>query len=154
MLKIPEQFDSRFIRVVASVIAPGAVALAPWLFAVAAWSPESGEWLFDNSALPNATLVLLIFCIGMVCENLGSRVEVGLDERHGAQDKAWSHYLRQPKDELVGHGYISSLVTRLKFELGMFIALIVAIPGIAALAFCLAALSAGTGTGWLIGVTS
>ena len=142
MLKIPEQFDSRFVRVLAGVIVPGAVALVPWLFVATAWYPAVGEWLFKNQALSNATLLLLVFCIGMVCENLGSRVEFRLDKQHGAQDKAWSEYLTQPRDQLVGHGYISSLVTRLKFELGMFVALIAAIPGVAILSIYFAALPA------------
>jgi hypothetical protein len=146
MLKIPEQFDSRFVRVVAGVIVPGAVALIPWLLVTSACYPGVGEWLFKNAALPNATLVLLVFCVGMVCENLGSRLEVHLEQENEAHGYAWREYLTQPKDHLVGHGYISSLVTRLKFELGMFVALIAAIPGIAALAFCLAAMPARAGT--------
>jgi hypothetical protein len=150
MLKIPEQFDSRFVRVLAGVIVPGAVALVPWLLVASASYPAVGEWLFENEALPNATLLLLVFCIGMICENLGSRVEVRLDNKHGAQDKAWSEYLTQPRDQLVGHGYISSLVTRLKFELGMFVALISAIPAVAILSFYSATLPVDAASGLLV----
>ncbi len=81
----------------------------------------------------------------MICENVGSRVEVRLDESYGAQHEDWAQYLCLPKDGLVGHGYISSLVTRLKFELGMFVGLIVAVPAIVVLVLlkALALITAG-----------
>jgi hypothetical protein len=135
-MNIPERFDGRFVRFMAGVMAPGAVALMPWLLVAGKAYPNFGLWLFAGSALPVATLALAVFCAGMVLENIGSRLEVRLDQAHQIDEEAWHAYLNQTQGSLIGHGYISSLVTRLKFELGMSFALPVAAFGIAALAFC------------------
>jgi hypothetical protein len=135
-MKLPEQFDARFIRILSTLIAPGAVALVPWLLVAGKAYPEFSLWLFAGDALSIATLVLWIFCTGMVLENFGSRLELSLDQEHNIDENAWATYLQQKKDELVGHGYISSLVTRLKFELGMVFALPIAAVALAILAFC------------------
>lgn len=136
MTSLPERFDSRFIRFMAAVIVPGAVALVPWLLMAGKAYPDFGEWLFDNNSLSNATLLISIFCAGMIVENLGSRLEVRLDQEHAIDKSAWTAYLCQPQGSLVGHSYISSLVTRLKFELGLVFALPVAAVGLCIFAFC------------------
>jgi len=135
-MRLPEQFDARFVRVLAALIAPGAVALVPWLLVAGKAYPEFSLWLFAGDTLSIATLVVWIFCTGMVLENFGSRLELRLDREHDIDQKAWESYLQQKKDELVGHGYISSLVTRLKFELGMVFALPLAAAALGILAFC------------------
>jgi len=135
-MRIPEQFDSRFVRIIAGIIAPGALTLIPWLLVADEKYPAVGEWLFRNEVLSSAALLLLVFSIGMVCENIGSHVELHFDKKHKSQDESWTQYLKQRADNLVGHRYISSLVTRLKFELGMFVALPFAALAIAVLGFC------------------
>ena len=134
-MRVPEQFDARFVRVLASLIAPGAVALVPWLLVAGKAYPDFSLWLFSGDTLAIGTLALWIFCTGMVLENFGSRLELQLDREHDIDQKAWETYLQQKKDELVGHGYISSLVTRLKFELGMVFALPLAAVALGILAF-------------------
>lgn len=135
-MRLPEQFDGRLVRVLATLIAPGAVALVPWLLVAGKAYPEFSLWLFAGDALSIAALALWIFCTGMVLENFGSRLELRLDREHDIDQKAWESYLQQKRDELVGHGYISSLVTRLKFELGMVFALPLAAAALGILAFC------------------
>lgn len=136
MTASPERLDGRLLRIIAGVIIPGAVALVPWLLVLAQAYPAFGDWIFSGEILPNAALVIVVFCGGMFMENFGSRLEVFFDRQHGINYDAWSRYLRQPQGELVGHGYISSVVTRFKFELGMIFALPIATVAVAVLAFC------------------
>lgn len=136
MSPLPERLDGRFLRIIAGVVIPGTVALVPWLLVVAQTYPTFGDWIFSGEILPNAALVIMVFGSGMFLENFGSRLEVFFDRENKMNEEAWSRYLRQPQGELVGHGYISSLVTRLKFELGMVFALPIAAVALAILAFC------------------
>jgi O-antigen/teichoic acid export membrane protein len=133
---LPERLDGRLLRIIAGVVIPGAVASVPWLLVVAQTYPAFGDWIFSGEILPNTTLVIVVFCAGMFLENFGSRLEVFFDRENKMNEAAWSRYLQQPQGELVGHGYISSVVTRFKFELGMIFALPIAALAAAVLAFC------------------
>ena len=63
-------------------------------------------------------------------ENLGSRLEERLSEKVRINDKAWTLYLQSDPNSTTGHAYISSVVTRFKFELGAFFATPVALAAL------------------------
>jgi hypothetical protein len=140
MTALPERLDGRLLRILAGVVMPGAVGLVPWLLVLAQAYPAFGGWIFRGDLLPNAALLGAVFCAGMFLENFGSQLEVLFDRHHGIEKEAWVRYLRQPQGELVGHAYISSVVTRFKFELGMIFALPAAALAVAVLAFCQSAM--------------
>jgi hypothetical protein len=133
-MKAPEAYDSRFIRFLAAVLTPGAVAAWPWLIALGLSQPEVGRWLMQPSALPYTAILVITVVAGLLLENAGSRLEVLLERKH-LHKRAWNAYLRSSPNSLVGHTYITSVVTRLKFELAMPFALIIGAAGVVAIAF-------------------
>ncbi len=149
---MPESYDSRFIRFLAAVLTPGAVAAWPWLLALGLLEPHVGKWLMQPSALSYTVILVVTIVSGLLLENAGSRLEYCLEKRH-LHKRAWSAYLRSDPNSKVGHSYISSVVTRLKFELAMPFALFIGAGGVANLAFCQVALAPNAA--WaLIGVSA
>jgi len=78
---------------------------------------------------------VIISFVGLMLEDIGSRIESILDDRAqktpGSDHmETWYSYLRIAFDsEPIGRRYIKTLVTRLKFELGSSVALILADAG-------------------------
>jgi hypothetical protein len=139
-MKMPESYDSRFIRFLTAVLTPGAVAAWPWLVALGLSQPDVGKWLMQASALPYTVIFVVTTVAGLLLEDLGSRLECCL-ERNQLHKRAWATYLRSSPNSLVGHTYITSVVTRLKFELAMPFALVVGAGGVATIAFFQSALA-------------
>ena len=133
-MKAPEAYDSRFIRFLAAVLTPGAVAAWPWLIALGLSQPQVGRWLMQASALPYTAILVVTIVAGLLLEDAGSRLE-DLLERRLLHKRAWTAYLRSNPNSLVGHTYITSVVTRLKFELAMPFALLIGSAGVAVVAF-------------------
>lgn len=158
-MKMPDSYDSRFIRFLAAVLTPGAVAAWPWLIAFGLTQREIGAWLMQANALPYTVILLVTIVVGLLLEDAGSRLESALEKKI-LHKKAWTAYLRSEPDTKVGHAYISSVVTRLKFELAMPFALIIGALGCVAIAFhqgaltlCAAGILSATVSGivaWLI----
>jgi hypothetical protein len=139
-MKAPESYDSRFIRFLAAVLTPGAVAAWPWLVALGLSQPEVGGWLMQASALPYTVILVVTIVAGLLLEDAGSRLEYLLERNH-LHKRAWNAYLRSDPNSLVGHAYITSVVTRLKFELAMPFALLIGAGGVLVVAFRQCALS-------------
>lgn len=127
-MKAPEAYDSRFIRFLAAVLTPGAVAAWPWLIVLGLSQQEVGRWLIQTSALPFTVILVVTVVSGLLLEDAGSRLEYFLEKKL-LHKRAWTSYLRSKPDAKVGHVYISSVVTRLKFELAMPFALIIGALG-------------------------
>ena len=136
---MPESYDARFIRFLAAVLTPGAVAVWPWLIAFGISQRDIGRWFLDGGALSYTTILIVTVVAGLLLENLGSRLESCLETKV-VRKSAWWAYLRSDPTAKVGHAYISSVVTRLKFELAMPFALLAGALGIAVIAFHQAAL--------------
>jgi hypothetical protein len=139
-MKMPEAYDSRFIRFLAAVLTPGAVAAWPWLISFGLSEREVGKWLMSASALQYTVILVVTIVSGLLLENAGSRLEHIL-ERNKLHKRAWSAYLRSGPNSKVGHAYISSVVTRMKFELAMPFALVIGAGGVATIAFFQSALA-------------
>lgn len=147
---MPESYDSRFIRFLAAVLSPGAVAAWPWIVALGLSQPDVGRWLMQASALPYTVILVVTAVAGLLLEDVGSRLE-SLLEKGLFHEKAWCAYLRGAPNGKVGHAYISSVVTRLKFELAMPAALVVGGIGAAVVAWGQQVLSS-VGAGVLIAI--
>ena len=74
-MKAPEAYDSRFIRFLAAVLTPGAVAAWPWLIALGLSQPQVGRWLMQASALPYTAILVVTIVAGLLLEDAGSRLE-------------------------------------------------------------------------------
>ncbi|PYX63820.1 MAG: hypothetical protein DMG78_31245, partial [Acidobacteria bacterium] len=81
-------------------------------------------------------LFLVVVFLGLVIEDMGARIEswmdICADKRTGSKHtEEWYAYLRTAfVSEPIGRRYIRNLVTRLKFELGTSIAILVSAVGL------------------------
>ena len=114
----------------ATTIVPGALALGPYVLIAAYYvHPVAEFW----EAHPNAfvtILAILVIAAGLLCEDLGSEIEVRwLDRKMKNRDakfqERWDKYLQLVlEDSRVGKKYLKSVLLRFKFELAMIPAVI------------------------------
>lgn len=129
-------FQTEVFRPIVTLMIPGAIAGAPWLIGLTWQYPNFLSRLERDSALSAVVIALATVAIGMICENLGSHIETRFDGRLKEELKAtWNAYLRTAFiADPVGRRYARTLVLRLKFELGVLVALSISLLGIIYLA--------------------
>jgi len=119
-----------------SLVLPGLTAISTWFL----WLMKAErlrEMAARNHAETALVLMLLsIFC-GLIVDDIGIRVEtLWLDKRreartNGLHFEEWWRYLRTPFEaEPSGRRHLRTLVSRLKFELGVPVALLIALPAL------------------------
>jgi hypothetical protein len=125
-------FGSEFFQPMMTLFAPGAVAVCSWFVGWIQRSNMMAELVSRNHTESAFLLVLTGFVVGLLLENLGSLIEGEyFDKRLPHKERKYQHhieewflYLRQAfAVEPVGHRYLRRLVTHMKFELGMGLAL-------------------------------
>jgi hypothetical protein len=128
-------FKSELFRPLAILVVPGSIALAPFFLLVAANNPEIGRVSNENPFGMVGILLILATASGLILENVGSRIERGIDqcmvERYlPAHDDLWCRYLELKTDsELVAQRYLRTVVTRTKFVLSFLPALLIFLLG-------------------------
>lgn len=141
----PSEFLSReIIRPLITLAIPGGVAIAPYVYLLHTNATVVNLWENHETALIFFLLVISL-AVGLLLEDIGSEIENFFFDCVEKNDPTWNKYLKKPSySELKDLGtnqegtyitetnkdYIRSIVLRLKFELGMFIAIVFAIPGL------------------------
>ncbi len=129
-------FNRQVLRGLTTLVIPGAVILASYLALLAYHFPGWADYWLTN---PGSTLIIVLvvsLAAGMIIDNLGGLIESRiLDKILSYKDsdhmKNWEEYLACPDDErIVAYGYLRSLLLRMKFELNLSVAFILAIPGL------------------------
>lgn len=129
-------FNADFFRALATLIIPGSIALSSWSVELVLRFERLKELVSNNHIETAFVLFVLVVFIGLVIEDIGSRIEAFMDGRadkatNGQQTKDWYSYLKTAfVCEAIGRRYIRTLVTRLKFELGTSVGLLVADIGL------------------------
>src|SRR5579859_4456255 len=136
MKELFSAFGSAVFFPLVSLVLPGLTATTSW-FVLAMRSQAVQSIVARNHTETAFVLMLIWLFIGIVIDDLGMRVEsLWLDRLRDAKTKGlhfqeWWEYLRKPFEiEPSGRRHLRTLVVRLKFELGVPIALIVGIPGV------------------------
>jgi hypothetical protein len=124
-----------------TVVAPGALALAPYAALVLAAHPRAAAYFAGHEAVSLSVAVILAIGSGFFVESLGSYVEYYLlDSRHvnrTAMQRSWWRYLRIAwKVEPTGQHYLRRILAIFKFELNGFVATVAALPGLLWIASC------------------
>ena len=119
---------------IATVVAPGAVASAPYVWGVLSKADGLKAFLSQHESIALAAAILLWIATGFVVDSAGSYVEVyGIDRRrmdHTELIDTWWRYLRIAwKTEPVGQHYLRRMLVSFKFELNMSVAAAASIPG-------------------------
>jgi hypothetical protein len=132
-------FGSEIFRPLATLVLPGLLALFTWTVVVVCDVPWVADFAKVNHAEFSGVVIVIATFLGLVFEDVGSRIENKIYDIHSkrdesgriAKDKDWYPYLQIAFSiEPVGHRYLRTLVLRLKFELGCFSASLVAAVGV------------------------
>lgn len=126
-MTLPSGLNTRFIRLVAALIIPGAIVAVTFVPFVFHWLSPELKWIADSSKVAQGTgfFILSIF-FSMLIEDVSSRIEEAMYERTKDEndDNNWYHYLLRPLDrDSIMVRYIGELVLRMKFELSVMLAL-------------------------------
>ena len=128
-----------FDRVLIQLIIPGLIAAFPFMLIFTDVQLQS---LVDDiqhvSPLSTLGIVLIALIVGIMIENIGSRIEVYYydwrqKDLHTDYIQVWKKYLQLSyENEPVGQRYLRNILFRMKFELSMAVALV-----IMAIGFCI-----------------
>jgi len=126
---------NELFRPLVQILVPGTVALAPYALIAAYYNPKLYSF-WDKHANTFGVLALVaVIAAGFLLEDIGSKIELHWDkvlnkerEDHNAD---WKRYLSlRLKDEIIGQRYLERVVLRMKFELSLVPALVLALLGI------------------------
>jgi len=111
-------------RPFATIVAPGALGVAPFAVLLYAHNPPAGAFWDTHPIATGIGLFIGSLAAGLVFEDLGARVEGGidwvLDKRDPHHLPTWKQYLLLVlSPEPIGQRYLRTLVFRLKFELAV-----------------------------------
>lgn len=136
MKELFSAFGSAVFFPLVSLVLPGLTAMSSW-FVLLAGRTDFQELVKQNHTETAFVLMLLSIFAGIVIDDLGMRIEsLWLDRRRDARTQGrhfaeWWAYLRKPfAIEPSGRRHLRNLVARLKFELGVPVALVLGVPGI------------------------
>ncbi|QWD79250.1 hypothetical protein ICV01_06255 [Polynucleobacter sp. MWH-Spelu-300-X4] len=115
---------NEFFRPLSTLIIPGGIAFAPWAILIALNNQSILDLVKTNNGIVITIFLSLSLVIGMLLEDLGSRIELLCDgclyKRDPEAENRWFNYLKlELKDEVIGQRYLRTLLVRLKFELAI-----------------------------------
>ena len=128
-------FGSEVFRPLVTLFLPGMLAVCPWIFAVGSLYPRAATFAGEDRLETTILVVLAALFIGLLCEDVGSELELvwdkRLDARNGQHTQEWYDYLRLTfQAEPIGHRYLRTILLRFKFELGTSIGAALSLLGI------------------------
>jgi hypothetical protein len=135
MKEVFSAFGTEIFRPLITLVLPGVAALSSW-FLLAMKNAKIYALVNNNHTEATFVLVMIALFMGLVAEDIGSRIERSFDSRRdrmtdGAHMREWWAYLRLAFEvEPAGRRHLRNLVARLKFELGIPVGLLICIPGI------------------------
>jgi len=132
-------FNTDFFRALTTLIIPGAIAVSTWTVYLVLTYEHLKNLIEQNHVETAFVLFVAVVFFGLVIEDVGARIESRLDRRadqktEGRHTKEWYQYLRTAFTcEPIGRRYIRTMVTRLKFELGTSVGILIADGGLVVL---------------------
>ena len=136
MKELFSAFGSAVFFPLVSLVLPGLTAISSW-FVLLMGSADFQEMVKQNHTETAFVLMLISIFVGIVIDDLGMRIEsLWLDRQRDSRTKGlhfeeWWAYLCKPFEiEPSGRRHLRNLVARLKFELGVPVAFVLAVPGI------------------------
>lgn len=129
-MDMTEVFKTEFFRPLVVTFIPGATALIPYLFLIDHYFPGFVDLRTGNEIIAFTVMTLAILAVGMILEDLGSRIEVTLWSfiigKSTTENEEWFKYLRTHfEKQPVGVTYLNEVLMRMKFENSLAPALIV-----------------------------
>jgi len=130
MKNVLSAFRSDVSRILVVDVLPGGLLIYPYYRWVVSSYPALAAFVGASAFARVVALIALAAVVGILLENVASRVEYELDRKAGRSEKEWFDYLCLAfRVEPLGQEYARELVMRMKFELATAVALVVALPG-------------------------
>jgi hypothetical protein len=129
-------FNTDFFRALTTLVIPGAIAVSTWSINLILTFTRLTKLVEQNHVETAFILFVAVIFIGLITEDVGARIESLLDCRadrktEGKHTEEWYAYLKTAfVCEPIGKRYIRTLVTRLKFELGTAVGILIADSGL------------------------
>jgi hypothetical protein len=129
-MDLTSALKSEAYRPLATAFVPGAAAIAPYVLLLNHYQRSVEEFGRSSTGTYVAVIVLAALAVGLVLEDLGSRIEglvwdALIEKETGCHSSDWWAFLYlAPETERIGHRYLRTITLRLKFELGFGLALI------------------------------
>ncbi len=130
-------FKREVFELFATVFVPGGIAICPYVFVARLYYPGAVEVWENNQVVLFGVLVTLATTTGLIVESVGSWVESSLwdniikRKRNGSHLEQWWQYLKLKMDiEPVGQRYLRTRVMAMKFDLGLGLAIPIALGGL------------------------
>ncbi len=138
MKEIFSAFGSEVFRPLATIVIPGAMAISTWFIVLLRRFPSFRTLVDRNHTETSLLLALTSIAVGLLVEDIGSRIEsrwfdVHLTGKPGfsGHDEDWNRYLRLTFSlEPVGQRYLRTILLRFKFEVGTATALLLSCSGL------------------------
>lgn len=128
-----------FDRVFIQLITPGLLAAFPFILLFFDARPDVRDFfLQDSKGLLVISVVMIALVMGIILENIGSRIEVNIYDTQLAHRKkdyfeTWEKFLlvQYQGGEPIGHRYLRNILFRMKFELSAGVGLLIMTTGLA-----------------------
>jgi hypothetical protein len=128
-----------FDRVLIQLVTPGLLTSFPFILLFFDARPDVATFFVQDSKGLLVTAVALVgLVMGIILENIGSRIEVNVYDNLLAQRKrdyfeTWEKFLmiQYKGQEPIGHRYLRNILFRMKFELSAGVGLIIMTAGLA-----------------------
>jgi len=127
-----------FDRVLIQFVTPGLLTSFPFILLFVDARPDVAEFfLQDSKGLLVTAIVLVALVMGIILENIGSRIEVNiydnlLSRRRKEYFENWEKFLmiQYQGQEPIGHRYLRNILFRMKFELSAGAGLVIMTTGL------------------------
>lgn len=131
-MDLPSAFKSELFRPLATIMVPGATAVAPYAVLANHYNPELVTFAHTFPSVYATALIVAALAAGMILEDFGSMIEVQIWDRlieretrcHTSDWTAFLALAPRRDEEKVGHRYLRTLTLRLKFQLAFALALV------------------------------
>jgi len=138
MKEIFSAFGSEVFRPLATIVIPGAMAISTWFIVVLQRFPSIRGLAGANRTETSLILALASIAVGLLVEDIGSRIESRWFDKQLAKKPEfsrhahdWYQYLRLTFSiEPVGQRYLRTILLRFKFEVGTAVALVISSAGL------------------------
>jgi hypothetical protein len=138
MKEIFTAFGSEVFRPLATIVIPGAMAISIWFVVLLQRFPSFRNLVKANHTETSLLLALTSIAVGLLVEDIGSRIESRWFDKHlsgkpgfSGHDEEWNRYLRLTFSiEPVGQRYLRTILLRFKFEVGTAVALLLSSLGL------------------------
>src|SRR6478609_6920774 len=127
-----------FDRVLIQLVTPGLLTSFPFILLFFNARPDVAEFfLQDSKGLLVTAIMLVALVMGIILENIGSRIEVNiydnlLSRKRKEYFETWEKFLmiQYHGQEPIGHRYLRNILFRMKFELSAGAGLIIMTAGL------------------------